>query len=58
MRQKFWELGGSRMGNAVGVKEEKANDEKNDTEEAQASENADGVSYHRAATQIHIREKL
>lgn len=31
------------MGNAVGVKEEKANDDKNKTEEAQASENADGV---------------
>lgn len=45
MRQKFWELGGSRMGNAVGVKEEKAEGEKNGTEESQAAEGADGVRF-------------
>lgn len=44
MRQKFWELGGTRMGQAVGVKEEKpAGGEKDGAEEVQATENADGV---------------
>lgn len=45
MRQKFWELGGTRMGAAVGIKEEKSTDEdKEGTGESQAVENADGVS--------------
>lgn len=43
MRQKFWELGGSRMGKAVGVKEEKVEDDTNGMDEAQAIEGADGV---------------
>ena len=43
MRQKFWELGGSRMGNAVGVKDDKTEGDRNETGEAQVAENADGV---------------
>lgn len=43
MRQKFWELGGTRMGDAVGIKEEKPADA-DGAAETQA-ENADGVSH-------------
>jgi hypothetical protein len=48
MRQKFWELGGTRMGQAVGIKDEKPTGEtKEDTaQDSQAVENAEGVSGH------------
>jgi hypothetical protein len=44
MRQKFWELGGTKMGDAVGIKEEKAAGE-DGAAETQDAENADGVSH-------------
>lgn len=49
MRQKFWELGGTRMGDAVGIKEsEKSKDEQE--EENGAEENADGeIDYKKSS---------
>jgi pre-mRNA-splicing factor ATP-dependent RNA helicase DHX38/PRP16 len=59
MRQKFWELGGSRMGNAVGVKEDKTEGDKNETGEAQVAENADGeIDYKKSSGfAAHVKKK-
>jgi len=49
MRQKFWELGGTRMGKAVGVKEGDKQSE-GENEESAASETADGeIDYKKAS---------
>lgn len=46
MRQKFWELGGTRMGNAVGVKAIKTDEEKEEDKQNRADANNGGeVDY-------------
>ncbi|CAB9499109.1 splicing factor ATP-dependent RNA helicase [Seminavis robusta] len=40
MRQKFWELGGSKMGNAMRVKKDDDNDEEAEPDQAASSSNA------------------
>ncbi|CAN0379127.1 unnamed protein product, partial [Ectocarpus sp. 12 AP-2014] len=53
MRQRFWELGGSRMGKAIGV-EDKAGDEK---KEAEAKEEEEDTDYKKAAGfQQHMKK--
>ena len=55
MRQKFWELGGTRMGNAVGVKAENANE----GETLEANLQADGeVDYKKSSGfAAHVTKK-
>jgi pre-mRNA-splicing factor ATP-dependent RNA helicase DHX38/PRP16 len=55
MRQRFWELGGTRMGNAVGVKEEP----KDGKESTETAENAEGEIDYKKSTGFasHIKNK-
>ncbi|ETI33310.1 hypothetical protein F443_20007 [Phytophthora nicotianae P1569] len=39
MRKRFWEIGGSRMGDAIGVKKDAGSDEEEETKEEEESEN-------------------
>lgn len=42
MRQRFWELGGSRMGDAMGIKNENREDEEEGKEEKEKEGGAEG----------------
>jgi pre-mRNA-splicing factor ATP-dependent RNA helicase DHX38/PRP16 len=58
MRQKFWELGGTRMGDAVGIKEEKPAGEDGAAEPRDA-EDADGNINYKKSTGFaaHVKKK-
>ena len=54
MRQKFWELGGTRMGKAVGVKEEKSED---DGKTAKAEDDGADIDYRQSSSFAKHMEK-
>jgi pre-mRNA-splicing factor ATP-dependent RNA helicase DHX38/PRP16 len=57
MRQKFWELGGTRMGDAMGVKDETKQEDTN--ESGSTAENADGeIDYKKSSGfAAHLKKK-
>jgi pre-mRNA-splicing factor ATP-dependent RNA helicase DHX38/PRP16 len=64
MRQKFWELGGTRMGDAVGIKEGDGTDDKNGkdkdrNDDGPAAETADGEIDYKKSTGFkdHVKNK-
>ena len=45
MRTRYWELGGSKMGNAMGMKDEESAEDKKGREEAEQEEDEGSVNY-------------